>query len=210
MTALDAAEVQGLIAAISARVAAERQLLNRLDAALGDGDHGTSISTAFALAVADIAALEEPGLSAIWLTTAEALMNRMGGASGAIFGSFFLRGVALLRELQTVNKAAMDGLLQAGLDGVKARGRARMGDKTMVDALEPAVLAFAAAEGFGPAWSAAAAAARGGAEATRDLVARKGRAKYLGERAIGHIDSGAMTVALMFEALDGTWGASAE
>ena len=172
---------------------------------LGDGDHGASISTAFDVAVSDIAALDQPNFSAIWLTTAKALMNRMGGASGAIFGAFFLRGVSLLRESESLSKGEMEALLQAGLDGVKARGKAQVGDKTMVDALEPAVLAFAAAADYEDGWRSAAEAARAGAESTRDFIARQGRAKYLGERAVGHVDPGAMTVALMFEAIADWW-----
>ena len=194
-----------LIAAMAERVGAEREHLNRLDAALGDGDHGTAISTAFESAVEDIAALNDDSLNSIWLTTAKALMNRAGGASGAIFGSLFLRGVSHLRDIDCIGKADMEALLRAGLAGVKARGQAQLGDKTMVDALEPAVTAFAAALDFGAAWTAAAEAARAGAESTRDLVARQGRAKFLGERALGHIDPGAMTVALMFSAADNWW-----
>ena len=194
-----------MIAAMAQRIGDEREYLNRLDAAVGDGDHGTAISTAFAAAVEDIAALAEPTLGDIWLTTAKVLMNRMGGASGAIFGTFFLKGVALLRDTDRLSKAEMGGLLGAGLNGVKVRGRANVGDKTMVDALEPAVTAFAAAEDYAAAWKAAAAAARAGAESTRELVAGQGRAKYLGERAKGHIDPGAWTIALMFEAIDAWW-----
>lgn len=205
MIAIGATELGDMIAAMAARVASQRELLNRLDAALGDGDHGASISTAFAVAVDDIAALDEPSLSGIWLTTAKALMNRMGGASGAIFGTFFLRGAAQLRERDSVDRSAMAALLRAGLEGVKARGKAKVGDKTMVDALEPAVIAFEAAADFNSAWSAAAEAARAGAELTRDLVARRGRAKFLRERAIGHIDPGAMTVAIIFDAARGWW-----
>lgn len=194
-----------MIAAMAGRVATERDLLNRLDAALGDGDHGTSISTAFAAAVAAIEALQEPSLSAIWLTTAKALMNRMGGASGAIFGAFFLKGVASLRDVDRVSNILMAALLAAGLESVKARGKAAVGDKTMVDALEPAVVAFDAADDYTSAWAAAAIAARSGAESTRDLVARQGRAKFLGERAIGQQDPGATTIALMFEAANDWW-----
>ncbi len=208
MNKIGVTELRELIVAISERVASERDLLNRLDAALGDGDHGSSVSTAFEAAVEDIAALNEPSLSAIWLTTAKALMNRMGGASGAIFGTFFLRGVSLLREREGLDKAEMEAVLKAGLAGVKARGKAQLGDKTMVDALEPAMAAFAAAEDFRAAWSAAAQAAHEGAETTRNLLARQGRAKYLGERAIGRIDPGAMTVALMFAAIDNYWRAN--
>ncbi len=205
MKAILAPELHGLIAAMAERIATERDLLNRLDAALGDGDHGTSISAAFEVAVEDIAALDHPSLSAIWLTTAKVLMNRMGGASGAIFGAFFLRGVPLLRESESLGKAEMEALLRVGLEGVKARGKAKVGDKTMVDALEPAVRAFAAAEDYQEGWRAAAELARAGAESTKKFVALQGRAKYLGERAVGHIDPGAMTVTLMFEAIDERW-----
>ena len=208
MSAIGAEELSALIRAMAARVASERDALNRLDAALGDGDHGTSISTAFAVAVEEIDALEHPSPSAIWLATAKALMNRMGGASGAIFGTFFLKGVASLRDADRISHNSMADSLTAGLDGVKARGKANVGDKTMVDALEPGVRAFAAADDFTSAWPAAAAAARSGAEATRDLVAKQGRAKFLGQRAIGQQDPGATTIALMFEAARDHWESS--
>ena len=208
MSAIAAEDLSALIRAMAERVASERNALNRLDAALGDGDHGTSISAAFAEAVTAIEALEQPSPSAIWLATAKALMNRMGGASGAIFGSFFLKGVANLRDLNWISHNSMAGLLTAGLDSVKARGKASIGDKTMVDALEPAVAGFGAADDFGSAWAAAAKAARAGAESTRGLVARQGRAKFLGERAVGHPDPGATTIALMFEAARDHWESS--
>ena len=185
---------------MAARVSAERDLLNRLDAALGDGDHGSSVSKALGMAARDIAALDEITAQGVWLTAAKALMNGMGGASGALFGTFFLRGAGKLRGLDTVSKADMAAALQAGLDGVQARGKAQIGDKTMVDALAPAVAAFADADGMESAWRDAADAAERGAESTRGLVARQGRAKYLGERAIGHRDPGATTIALMFAA----------
>lgn len=205
MSVIGAEELSALIQAMAQRVAAEREMLNRLDAALGDGDHGASISTAFTLAVEEIEALEQPSLSAIWLATAKALMNRMGGASGAIFGTFFLKGVASLRDVERLSHNMMAAVLAAGLEGVKARGKADVGDKTMVDALAPAVRAFAAADDFASAWRAAAAAARTGAESTRELVANQGRAKFLGERAIGQQDPGATTIALMFEAAHDWW-----
>ena len=205
MSAIGTDELSALIRAMADRVASERDALNRLDAALGDGDHGTSISAAFAEAVEAIEALEQPSPGAIWLATAKALMNRMGGASGAIFGSFFLKGVANLRDLDRISHNSMAVLLAAGLDGVKTLGKAQVGDKTMVDALEPAVAAFGAADDYDSAWGAAAAAARSCAESTRGLVARQGRAKFLGERAIGHPDPGATTIALMFEAAHDWW-----
>lgn len=205
MTTLGPAELAALIEAVARRVSREREALNRLDAALGDGDHGTSISAAFASAVEAIAALNQPSASDVWLAAAKALMNRMGGASGAIFGSFFLKGVASMRGIDSLCKRDMEAALEAGLQGVKARGNAQVGDKTMVDALEPAVLAFAAEHDFAHGWRKAADAARIGADSTRELIARRGRAKYLGERASGHIDPGAVTVVLFFEAIDDWW-----
>ena len=194
-----------MIESMARRVKSERDRLNRLDAALGDGDHGTSVSAALAAAVADIAELSQPSASDIWLTTANAVMNRMGGASGALFGTFFLKGAGLLRGKEGASKSDLQAVLQAGLQGVKARGKAEVGDKTMVDALEPAVKAFCAAEDFAGAWRNAAKAARKGAESTRELVARRGRARYLGERAIGLIDPGAASIALIFEAVNDWW-----
>ena len=197
---MTASDLAVMIERMAARVFAERDMLNRLDAATGDGDHGSSISGALALAVQHIGALEEPSLHAIWLTTAKALLNGMGGASGAIFGTFFLKGAARLKDVERISQADMAALLEAGLAVVQMRGGAQVGDKTMVDALAPAVAAFAAAADFPSAWRAAADAAATGAESTRDMLARQGRAKYLGERALGHADPGATTIALMFVA----------
>lgn len=194
-----------MIEAAARRISSEREALNRLDAALGDGDHGTSVAAAFKAAAENIEALDNPSASDLWLTVAKAVMNRMGGASGALFGTFFLKGVPVLRGKDSVNKRDMEAVMEAGLQGVKARGKAKVGDKTMVDALAPAVMAFARGCDFTEGWSSAAEAARKGADSTQDLIARQGRAKFLGERAIGHIDPGACTIALIFEAIDDWW-----
>ncbi len=208
MTTIAPAQLADMIGSIARRILSERDRLNRLDAALGDGDHGTSVSAAFAAAAADIAELKQPSAGDIWLVTAKAVMNRMGGASGAIFGTFFLKGAGHLRGIERVGKSDMEAVLQAGLQGVKARGKAEVGDKTMVDALEPAVKAFCGADEFASAWTRATEAAREGAESTRELVARRGRAKYLSERAIGHVDPGASSIAVIFEAVDDWWRAN--
>ncbi len=205
MSHIGSAEVAELIAAVARRVGEGRERLNRLDAKLGDGDHGTSISAAFALAVEQIAVLDQPEPAEIWLATAKALMNGMGGASGALFGTLFLKGVAPARGKGALTKLDVEAMWRAGLDGVKARGKAGVGDKTMVDALQPAVDAFAASDDFSGAWPAAAEAARAGAEASAAMIARQGRAKFLGERSIGHQDAGATTIALMFEAVQMWW-----
>lgn len=204
MSEMTVEDWQAMLLAISKRIGAEAEALNQLDLALGDGDHGRSISAAFAAAVQSMASLEEPSMSGIWMMTARALMSS-GGASGALFGTFFLKGAGLMKGKDRLAKADMNTVLQAGLAGVKGRGKAEMGDKTMVDALEPAVAAFCASDTYGAAWQSAAQAARRGAESTAGMAARHGRAKFIGERARGHQDAGAVSIALMFEAVDAYW-----
>ena len=205
MMGLGPAELAAMIEAIARHISTEREALNRLDAALGDGDHGTSVSAAFSAAVEDIAALDQPSASDVWSAAAKAMLNRMGGASGAIFGSFFLKSLPAVRGRDSLSKGDMEAVLKAGLQGVKVRGKTEVGDKTMVDALAPAIAAFTLAGDYAEGWRSAAEAARSGADSTRTLTARRGRARYLGERAIGHIDPGAATVALLFEATDAWW-----
>lgn len=195
----------GFITAISQQLSVHRDELNQLDSALGDGDHGTGISTAFEDAVKTISAIDNASLYDIWKAAATTLMNRMGGASGALFGTFFLKGVAITKDKETLSKSDMDAILEAGLDGVKQRGKSDVGDKTMVDALSPAVEVFLSCSELSGAWQQAAQAARQGAESTTELVAKHGRAKFIGERAIGHQDAGATTIALMFEAIQNYW-----
>lgn len=195
----------GFINAISRQLSAHRDDLNQLDSALGDGDHGTGISTAFEVAVRAIDAIDYPTLEDVWKTTATVLMNRMGGASGALFGTFFLKGVRFTKDKTCLSKADLNEILLAGLDGVKQRGKSDVGDKTMVDALQPAVEAFIASDNLSEGWRQSAIHARQGAESTADLVAKHGRAKFIGERARGHQDAGATTIALMFEAIQDYW-----
>ena len=206
MSEITVEDWQAMLLAISKRIGAQAEGLNQLDSALGDGDHGRSISAAFAAAVQSIDALEEPSMSGIWMMAARALMSS-GGASGALFGTFFLKGAGLMKGKDRLAKADMNTVLQAGLAAVKGRGKAEMGDKTMVDALEPAVAAFCASDAYGAAWRRAARAARRGAESTAGMAARHGRAKFIGERARGHQDAGAASIALMFEAVDAYWEA---
>jgi len=205
MSEINAQHAIGIITSISETLIANKDTLNQLDSALGDGDHGTSISTAFADAVLDLQAIDTPTVSDVWKTTAKTLMNRMGGASGALFGTLFLKGVVLTKNKTVLTKSDMDKILQEGLEGVKQRGKADIGDKTMVDALSPAVNAFCTSDNFESAWLLAATAAREGAVSTTDLVAKHGRAKFIGERAKGHQDAGATTIALMFEAMQNYW-----
>lgn len=205
MTVVTTKHVIGFITAMSESIVMHCDELNQLDSALGDGDHGTGISTAFVAAVETVNGLENPTIMDVLKTTSTILMNRMGGASGALFGTFFLKGAIVTKGKEHLSQSDMDVLLQAGLDGVKQRGRSTVGDKTMIDALSPAVEAFIISSNFDEAWKLAAVSARQGAESTKELIAKHGRAKFIGERAIGHQDAGATTIALMFEAIQNYW-----
>ena len=205
MTDLTTAHLIGMMNAISAAITAGRDELNRLDSALGDGDHGTSLSIAFADAVAKLNALEQPTPTIVLQTVAQSLMNRMGGASGALYGTLFLRAGMTVKDKTTLAHDDLKTMWQAALEGVMARGKAALGDKTMVDAIQPAVRAFAEAPMLAEAFARAAEAAAQGAQNTARMVAQHGRAKFAGERAVGHVDAGARSVAILFAAIDVYW-----
>jgi dihydroxyacetone kinase-like protein len=178
--------------------------LSGLDRAIGDGDHGENLDRGFRAVVAklDEAAPETPG--AVLKLVATTLISTVGGASGPLLGTAYLKGAQAAGDAEALDAAGVVALLTAARDGVMARGKAEPGDKTMVDAWDPAVTAAQEALDAGADASAvleaAASAAASGAEATDPLVARKGRASYLGERAIGHRDPGAQSSAYQLRA----------
>lgn len=191
-------------------VADNKNLLTDLDSAIGDADHGANMNRGMTAVVALLDQKEFASATDLLRQAGMALVSNVGGASGPLYGTFFMKAAAPLSD-PGLDAGAFGKALLAGLNGVIARGRAELGDKTMVDAMSPAVEAFAAAAGTGasPAEAAKAAseAAAAGREATIPLVARKGRASYLGERSAGHIDPGAASTAFLFaslaEALEG-------
>lgn len=205
MNEIGVRELTGMIAAISAAITESRDELNRLDSALGDGDHGTSLSVAFADAADKVAALDQPTPTSILSATAQSLMNRMGGASGALYGTLFLRAGMTAKDKTTLSHADMKALWRAALVGVMARGKAQPGDKTMIDALQPAVDAFEGGATLDESFEQAATAAADGAQATANMVAQHGRARFVGERALGHVDAGARSIAVMFAAMNAYW-----
>jgi phosphoenolpyruvate---glycerone phosphotransferase subunit DhaL len=203
--AVDVTVLDGWLRRFAALVAEHRDELTALDAAVGDADHGTNMDRGMAAVVAALDAAMPPDPAALLKHAGMTLVRTVGGASGPLYGTFFLRtatvagdgGAALTPE--TFAKA-----LRAGLDGVVTRGKAEVGDKTMVDALAPALDALdaelAAGGDLGSALAAARAAAEVGRDATTPLQARKGRASYLGERSVGHQDPGATSAALLVAA----------
>ncbi|MGK5555156.1 dihydroxyacetone kinase subunit DhaL [Actinomadura kijaniata] len=185
------------------RVAADAERLTRLDAAIGDGDHGHNLERGFTAAVAALPDDAPPGK--ILVAAGRALVSKTGGASGPLYGTALRRAGKALGDTAEIDAAALATALRAALDGVTELGRAAEGDKTMVDALAPAVAAFERARDDGGDLAAcaraAADAAERGAEATVPLQARKARASYLGERSKGHMDPGAASTAVLLRAL---------
>jgi dihydroxyacetone kinase-like protein len=194
----------------ASRVAAERVHLTDLDAAIGDGDHGINLDRGFAALEARLSA-SNPSTEAAGPMLALAgrtLSGTVGGASGALYGRALLRAAAALDASPVdagLPAARAAAALRAAVDGIAALGRSRPGEKTMLDALVPAVDALEAAvtagAGLPDALRRAVDAADAGAQATRPLMATKGRASYLGERSIGHLDPGAVSSALLLGAL---------
>ena len=211
----DALLVRWLVLA-GARVAAARERLTDLDAAIGDGDHGINLDRGFRelLRRLETGHLASDPPAAVLEGAGRALIGTVGGASGALYGRGFGRAGAALLAAGGGDAAPLDErpreeraviAFGAAVDAIAALGRATTGEKTMLDALVPARAAFEAAVGSGSALALAARraaeAAEAGAEATIPLVATKGRASYLGERSIGHLDPGAVSSALLLRAL---------
>jgi dihydroxyacetone kinase-like protein len=190
--------------ALSAEAMAEHRVeLIELDRPIGDSDHGENMDRGFKAVTEKIAEVlpEKPG-PALKLA-AMTLISKVGGAAGPLYGTAFLRAAAALGDEPEIDAAALVTALQAARDGIVARGKAEPGDKTMVDAWTPAVDAAAAAAGDGDVrkvLDAAAEAAEAGAVATEPMIARKGRASYLGERSAGHRDPGAQSSAYILRA----------
>jgi phosphoenolpyruvate---glycerone phosphotransferase subunit DhaL len=181
----------------------QRGYLTELDSAIGDGDHGTNLSRGGAATSSKVDAEQPEYLDELFRLVGMTLVGTVGGASGPLYGTFFLRFAAAAGHRQQLSPEQLATALEAGLAGVVERGKPELGDKTMFDAMEPAVTAFRATlrQGVQAASRAAFEAAAAGRDATAELVARKGRASYLGDRSVGHVDPGAASTALLFEAL---------
>jgi len=180
-------------------IVAQQGYLSDLDAAIGDGDHGANLARGFTAVMAKLGTPADP--AGLFKTVGMTLIGTVGGASGPLYGSFFIEMGKAAQGKPTLDAEAWPRVLAAGVAGVVARGKAQLGDKTMVDALTPAVAAMDGAAALPAALAASARAAQQGAEATVPLVARKGRASYLGERSAGHLDPGAMSSAMILAAL---------
>ena len=210
--AVGVAELSAWLQRFAELVHDQRDELTALDSAIGDADHGSNMDRGMTAVVAALDATPPADAAALLKATGATLVSKVGGASGPLYGTFFLR-MAGATGSGELDDAGLAKALRAGLDGVLARGKAEPGDKTMVDALGPACDALDAAVAAGDplpqALAAAATAAREGRDATIPLVARKGRASYLGERSAGHQDPGATSTALLLDAAAATLGTGA-
>ncbi|MBT0769668.1 dihydroxyacetone kinase subunit L [Kineosporia sp. J2-2] len=184
-------------------------LLTELDSAIGDADHGSNLARGMKAVVSVLADDSTPdSIGPILKQTGMALVSTVGGASGPLYGTFFLRMAASAGDCDALGPDSLAEAFRAGLEGVLTRGKASAGDKTMLDALIPAVetleSSLASGRPFDEAIRAGADAAEAGRDATTPMLARQGRASYLGERTVGHQDPGATSMALLFRAAANT------
>ncbi len=176
-----------------------REELVRLDTAIGDGDHGTNMNRGMTKAMEKLGAAEQADPGAVLKTVAMALVSSVGGAAGPLYGTLFLQMGGALAGQDEVDIESYAAAWRTGLEGVQARGKAVAGDKTMVDALIPGVEALEKASDLDGGLRAAMQAAEEGMKATTPMIARKGRASYLGERSKDHQDPGATSTYYLFK-----------
>ena len=200
---LDAAWARRWIELAATDVAEQREYLVDLDRAIGDGDHGENMDRGFKAAVEALGQAPPGSVAEVLKTVAKTLMSTVGGAAGPLYGTAFLRASKAAGDGE-LDGAGVAAVIAGALDGIQARGKATTGEKTMVDAWTPALEAARAAAESGSdgaaVLEAAATAAEAGAAATEPLRATKGRASYLGERSIGHLDPGAVSTSLILRA----------
>jgi phosphoenolpyruvate---glycerone phosphotransferase subunit DhaL len=180
-----------------------------LDAIVGDGDFGYSLARGFEKVLLDWDTIDDSTISIFLKKVATIITSRIGGTSGPIWGTAFLRAAVVAGDKQELTRTDVIAMLRASIEGIKKRGQADIGDKTLLDALVPAVdqleLAFTNSTSAPIALEQAAQVARTRAEGTKDLLAKRGRASYSGERSMGTLDAGAIAVATMFEQMSRIW-----
>jgi len=202
---LSASESREAFRHIAESIEMSKEMLSELDGAIGDGDHGLSIARGFRAVAKLVESDVKEDVGQLWSDVGTSLIRVIGGATGPLFGTFFLQAGRRAMGQESVGVDDVAGMFAAGLAGVKAIGKAEVGEKTLIDALQPACEALESAAASGRSMSEAlrvsAEAAEAGAEATKGMRATKGRARYLGERSIGHQDAGATSISLIVRSL---------
>ena len=194
---------RAVVEEMAAAMEENRRWLTKLDSEIGDADHGNNMHRGFQAALERLEGADASTPADVLKAVSMALISKVGGAAGPLYGTAFLRASSALGDKEEVSAEDAAEALEAALGGIKQRGKAEVGDKTIVDALEPAVEAGKEAAGEGSVaavFRSAADAAKDGAESTIPLTARKGRASYLGARAAGHQDPGATSTYMLLDA----------
>jgi phosphoenolpyruvate---glycerone phosphotransferase subunit DhaL len=190
---------------VAARVREQRDYLTQLDQAIGDSDHGANLDRGFQAVLGKLPGVADKDVGSILKTVGTTLVSTVGGASGPLYGTAFLRAGMATADRMELSPADVIAALEAALEGILARGKAQRGEKTMVDAIGPGIdalkAAHAAGDDFLSALRKAVTATEEGMKATIPMLATKGRASYLGERSIGHQDPGATSAFLMASAM---------
>lgn len=202
-------DAEQLVRTIADTVLENETYFSDLDAVVGDGDFGYSLARGFGKLVEDWDALEYDDVSTLLKKTAMVLSSRIGGTSGPIWGTAFLRAATSLKDKPAPTSGEAVAALRAAIDGIKQRGSSDLGDKTLLDALIPATdrleREFQGGAALSDALAAAATTARESAEATRTMLAKRGRASYAGDRSKDSVDAGAMAIAVLFERVSTAW-----
>jgi len=210
MSTISSQQIFAWIERYAAQIAEQKDYLTQLDAAIGDADHGANMNRGLQAVLVKNADLRNADIGALLKGVAMTLISTVGGASGALYGTFFLQASTIAGNRTELSPSEFGSVLEKGLAGIVLRGKATIGDKTMVDALQPAIKAYQhsieAGETLDQALSKAVSAAEEGLKSTVPLVARKGRASYLGERSAGHQDPGATSTVLLFRSAAETLG----
>ncbi|NVM30672.1 MAG: dihydroxyacetone kinase subunit L [Candidatus Helarchaeota archaeon] len=194
-------ETRDMFIHVSKKIEVSKDRLTQADKAIGDGDHGVGMARGFLAVKEKIEGKSFSSIGDLLSTIGMTLMTSIGGAAGAIFGTLFREGAKNLKDKEIFNASVLITMLSDGLEAVKQRGKAEIGDKTMVDALEPAVQKIKEYknDSLKDALVVASEGARLGMEKTKDMIATIGKAKTLGERAIGHVDPGAISIYLILK-----------
>ncbi|MDN5331075.1 MAG: phosphoenolpyruvate---glycerone phosphotransferase subunit DhaL [Tepidanaerobacteraceae bacterium] len=201
--AVDSIKLIDIIKAIADKINEKREYLTQLDSAIGDADHGINMSKGFKAVVEKITNMGDKDCGTILKTVGMTLVSTVGGASGPLYGTAFMKAGQAVAGKVNLDFNDLISVCEAALEGIKYRGKAEKGEKTIVDALEPAVEALRKhrSEGLKTALQEAVKAAKKGMEYTKNIIAKKGRASYLGERSLGHQDPGATSCYIMLETL---------
>lgn len=212
MTGSALPDAERLVRTIAQTALDNEQYFSDLDAVVGDGDFGYSLARGFSRLLEGWDELAYEDVSGLLKKTAGVLSSRIGGTSGPIWGTAFLRAGTSLSGTPSPGGADVVAALRASIEGIKQRGRSDLGDKTLLDALIPAVdtleIELSSGGSAVQALAAAAATARRTAEATKPMLAKRGRASYTGERSTDSVDAGAMAIAVLFEAVSTAWSSA--